>query len=333
MSKGIIIYSPDNSVLYEMPSIYQNCIEKVTLMSEDYIELKFSLAKPIFIDVGAWCEWNGKRYYVTEHQQPTPNTSTGGYDYDVKLNAYYFAWKMRMYKAKVLNVQETEFNYTGNAKAQLEFFVERLSDEGFRYNDTEAYVSDIETYRSEEDILDDVKTMSFSGVTFIDALNQIASEWDTEWFVVGKKIYLGKCLEKSEGEVAFELYKNVAAISSSQSEQQYATRLYAFGGTQNLPHNWNKGDADFSVKSILKDGGFKADKDLNTSYWDKKYVTQTYDYSSPIFENQEKDVKEQEQFFISFKSTNTFPLKKQEYKKGGYLFLFDENGKLVRMSD
>lgn len=321
MSQGITIYANDNSVLYEMQPIFKDCKEKVTLMSEDYIELKFSLVDPIYIEVGAWCEWNGKRYYVIEHQQPTPNMNNGGFDYDIKFVAYYLAWQTRIYKATIVATSETTFNYTGNAKAQLDFFLECLKNEGLKYNGTDEYEGDVETYRSDEDILDEVKTLSFSENTFIDVLNQIASEWDTEWWVVKNKIYLGKCQEKGDSTISLELNKNVAQISASKSEQQYATRLYAFGSTQNLPHNWNRGDAEFSVKSLTTDKkGFKADRDLNTSYWSKKYVIQTYDYVRPIFKECSQEVSSQKNQIIIIEQSNKLQLKKGTYKKGTQVF-------------
>lgn len=289
---GITIYSASGAILYEMPTIYSGCKEKVTLMSEDYIELHFSLAEPIYFDVGSWCFWNDKKYYITSHQQPTPNINTGGYDYELKFDAYYIAWKLRIYKAKIQNIQETKFNYTGNVKTHLQFFVERLKDENLLYNDAQEYTFDIETYRNKDkDILDEVKTLSFSDNNFIDVLNQIASEWDTEWWVRKDKIYIGKCQEKDETSVDFELYKNVADISSSKSEQNYATRLYAFGSTKNLPHNWNKGNAEFVVSSVdSKNKTFKSEQELNSSYFNLKYIHKTYDYTTATVQRESTSV-------------------------------------------
>lgn len=283
----ITIYSASGEILYEMPTIYKDCKEKVSLMSEDYIELHFSLLEPIFFGVGSWCVWNDKRYYITSHQQPTANITTGGYDYDLKFDAYYIAWKLRIYKSKVQNVKETKFNYTGNAKAHLQFFVEKLKEEGFLYNDEQEYTYDIEKYRNKEkDILENVKTLSFDGINFIDVLNKFASELDTEWWVRKEVIYLGKCEENEIESVDFELYKNVAEMSSSKSEQNYATRLYAFGGTQNLPHNWNKGDAEFEVASTkTSDKTFKTKQDIVSSYFSEKYIHKAYDYTTAIIQN------------------------------------------------
>ena len=67
-------------------------------------------------------------------------------------------------------------------------------------------------------------------------------------------------------------------MSSSKSEQNYATRLYAFGSTRNLPHNWNKGNAEFEVGSVdTKSKIFKAKQDLNSLYFSEKYKHKSYD--------------------------------------------------------
>lgn len=329
---GITIYSASGKILYEMPTIYKDCKEKVSLMSEDYIELHFSLLEPIFFGVGSWCVWNDKRYYITSHQQPTANITTGGYDYDLKFDAYYIAWKLRIYKAKVQNVKETKFNYTGNAKAHLKFFVERLKDEGFLFNNEQEYTYDTEKYRNEKDILENVKTLSFDGDNFIDVLNKFASEWDTEWWVRKNVIYLGKCEENNTESVDFELYKNVAEMSSSKSEQNYATRLYAFGGTQNLPHNWNKGDAEFEVASSnTSDKTFKTKQDIVSSYFDSKYIKRTYDKEKTIFKTSTGNIDTKNSSYNSFSlvsETNKIALPHAQYE-----LAFNDNQRIYSVKD
>lgn len=57
------IYPPSGTVeLYDMPSIYEGCIEKFTLMQEDYIELHFNSVDPIYFPIGSYTTWNDKKY-------------------------------------------------------------------------------------------------------------------------------------------------------------------------------------------------------------------------------------------------------------------------------
>lgn len=291
------IYPPSGTIeLYEMPKIYEGCIEKFTLMQEDYIELHFKSVDPIYFPIGSHTTWNDKEYYIIEAQQPSYDESTGGYNYELKFEAYYRAWQMKIYKyspdvdkendkengtreAEVDNgTREAKFSLTANLENQVNTFVRCLNKEGFRYNKKE-FKKDVpkETYFSE------VKTMTYSSVNFIEALNQIADEWDAEWWVDGNVIKFGKCQDAGEA-IDFKLGDNVVSISGSKSETDYATRVYAFGSDKNLPKNYGKGDAVFTMDSNpqFKDNYsyFKTDKPLYSNFFNK---SDRLDNSDPIF--------------------------------------------------
>lgn len=291
------IYPPSGTIeLYEMPKIYEGCIEKFTLMQEDYIELHFNSVDPIYFPIGSHTTWNDKEYYIIEAQQPSYDESTGGYNYELKFEAYYRAWQMKIYKyspdvdkenykengtreAEVDNgTREAEFSLTANLENQVNTFVRCLNKEGFRYNKKE-FKKDVpkETYFSE------VKTMTYSSVNFIEALNKIADEWDAEWWVEGNVIKFGKCQDAGEA-IEFKLGENVVSMSGSKSETDYATRVYAFGSDKNLPKNYGKGHAVFTMDSNpqFKDNYsyLKTDKPLYSNFFNK---SDRLDNSDPIF--------------------------------------------------
>ena len=276
------IYPPSGTVeLYEMPKIYEGCIEKFTLMQEDYIELHFNSVDPIFFPIGSYTTWNDKKYYIIEAQQPSYDESTGGYNYELKFEAYYRAWQMKIYKYSpdVDNgTREAEFSLTANLENQVNTFVRCLNKEGFSYNGN-GFVSDV----PDEDYYKEVKTMTYSSVNFIEALNQIADEWDAEWWVEGNVIKFGKCQDAGEA-IEFKLGENVVSMSGSKSETDYATRVYAFGSDKNLPKNYGKGDAVFTMDSNpqFKDiyGYLKTDKPLYSYFFNK---SDRLDNSDPIF--------------------------------------------------
>lgn len=300
----MIIYDPsgntsEENVLYKMPKIYEGCIEKFTLMQEDYIELHFNSVDPIYFPIGSHTTWNDKEYYIIEAQQPSYDESTGGYNYELKFEAYYRAWQMKIYKYspdvdkengkkndKDNGTREAEFSLTANLKNQIITFVRCLNKEGFRYNDNESFdykiVTDSEN-AAHKAYFNEVKTMTYSSVNFIEALNQIADEWDAEWWVEDKFICFGKCQLAGEA-TDFKLGENVVSISGSKSETDYATRVYAFGSDKNLPKNYGKGDAVFTMDSNpqFKDiyGYLKTDKPLYSNFFNK---SDRLDNSDPIF--------------------------------------------------
>lgn len=292
----MIIYDPsgntsEENVLYEMPKIYEGCIEKFTLMQEDYIELHFNSVDPIYFPIGSHTTWNDKEYYIIEAQQPSYDESTGGYNYELKFEAYYRAWQMKIYKYspdidkendkkndKDNGTREAEFSLTANLENQVNTFVRCLNKEGFSYNGN-GFVSDV----PDEDYYKEVKTMTYSSVNFIEALNQIADEWDAEWWVEGNVIKFGKCQDAGEA-IEFKLGENVVSMSGSKSETDYATRVYAFGSDKNLPKNYGKGDAVFTMDSNpqFKDiyGYLKTDKPLYSNFFNK---SDRLDNSDPTF--------------------------------------------------
>lgn len=283
------IYDPsgntsEKNVLYKMPEIYEGCVEKFTLMQEDYIELHFNLLEPVFFEIGCWTMWNGKKYYIIEAQQPSYDESTGGYNYELKFEAYYRAWQMKIYKYspdvdkendKDNGTREAEFSLTANLENQVSTFVRCLNKEGFSYNGN-VFDSDV----PDEDYYKEVKTMTYSSVNFIEALNQIADEWDAEWWVEGNVINFGKCQKAGEA-IEFKLGENVVSMSGSKSETDYATRVYAFGSDKNLPKNYGKGDAVFTMDDNpqISEGFYylKTDKPLYSYFFNKSDNIHNYE--------------------------------------------------------
>ena len=75
------------------------------------------------------------------------------------------------------------------------------------------------------------KLVQYNNTNIIDALTKIAEAWECEWWVDGDKIYLGH-LEHGEP-VNLEIGKEIdLQMSRSQSQDIFATRLYAFGSSR-----------------------------------------------------------------------------------------------------
>lgn len=327
---NISIYNANNELLYDMPSIYEGCIEKCELMKEDSITLKFSLVTPIYFPIGSFAIWRGKKYVVTTIQNPTYNENTGGYDYELKLDAYYYAWKLRIYKYKpesdTLNTRETNFSLTANLEWQVKCLLRCLKIEGFIFNKDTDFTYSIHNIKG--DGLDEVKTLSYNSTNYIDALNQIAKEWDTEWWVTDNFVHFGKCQDAEKTNVDFILGKNVVNMTSSKSEGEHATRVYAFGSSRNMPPNWNKGEVDFSVVSVDKENKtFKFDKDIYSDYFENYEKTKVFDFERITFSTVSKYCKPNRigEYNIQIKS-NIFELDVNEYKVGDKLYALNDYG-------
>ena len=75
----------------------------------------------------------------------------------------------------------------------------------------------------------------------------MAEAFECEWWVVKNEIHFGRC--ENGDPVDFELGMNVGKMDRSDSQSTYATRIYAFGSTRNIPLTYRK-KLVFDVKDI-----------------------------------------------------------------------------------
>lgn len=286
---SLTIYDNSGNEIFTMNPIYENCIEKCTLMKEDYIELHFNLANPIYFPIGAWTSWNGRRFYVTEHQTAEYDENTGGYSFELKMDAYYRAWAMRIYKYKPkVGSMEVGFSLTANIYEHIKAIVNSMNDiEGFTYNGTAiTYSVDAAT---EEKEFNEVKTITYSNQNYIDALTTICEEWDTEWWVTENILHVGKCQDTEESAVSFRFGENVESMSGSTSENDFATKVYVFGSDKNMPKNYGKGTPTFTIIKIdSTNNTFQVDKNLYSAYWEDDDKSYNAEYKDSAFSSDSK---------------------------------------------
>ena len=78
----------------------------------------------------------------------------------------------------------------------------------------------------------------------------MAKKWDCECWVTENIIHFGRC--ESGDAVDFEIGKNVQEMSQSESRSTYATRIYAFGSTRNIPANYRPIDETVVVNGVVQ---------------------------------------------------------------------------------
>lgn len=215
------------------------------LMSDDYITLKFSLLEPIKFELGDFCDCAFGRYEVTSPYIPSYNESTGGYDYELRLEAEYRKWKNKIFQHRPqYGGLEASWSLTAKIDVFMQVFLSNLSARGYKYKRATDYHVE---YGDDVDLKKSYP-LSFSNTNLIDALTQIAEKWETEWWIENNIIHIGKCqFGKEENALVFEDGVNVTKMSSSASKTDFATRLYVFGSTTNVPARYRK-RLDFDVK-------------------------------------------------------------------------------------
>lgn len=225
--------------------INEGCKRKFTLMKEDYIMLKFSLDNPIYFKLGSYVECNFGLFEVCDLQKPAFNTNTAGYDYELRLDAYYWKWKNKIFKyTPEAAGQEASWNLTAPLDVQAGIVLRNLKALGYTYKGQDFVFSIDSTVENKSQL------MSYDNINILDACFEMAKKWDCECWVTENIIHFGRC--ESGDAVDFEIGKNVQEMSQSESRSTYATRIYAFGSTKNIPSDYRPVDETVVVNGVVQ---------------------------------------------------------------------------------
>ena len=229
---------------------------KYTLMKEDYIILPFSVQDPVYFKLGDYVDMAGvlddalggklaKIYELVDLYQPTYNQQTGGYDYKLKLDADYMKWKNKKFKfTPEHGGQEASWSLTATLDAHLDVFLRNLVALGYK-NRGNAY-----TYSIDSTVISASKLITYDNTNMIDALTLMAETFGCEWWVDSSVIHFGRC--EFGDAVELEIGKEIASMSRSNSKGTFATRVYAFGSTRNIPENYREVDESMVVNGVVQ---------------------------------------------------------------------------------
>ena len=254
----ITIYSPQGTSLLTLSNIGAGSKGYYSLMQHDYIVLKFSLVEPVEFKRGCYVDLTGqfddalggklaKKYYVTSQQTPTYNTSTGGYDYELRLDAYYWLWNNYIFKyLPETPGSEASWSLTAALDVHLGVFLRNLAELGFTFNGTPF------TYSIDQTVANKAVAMTYDNTHLLDALFSLGGEdaFDCDVWVTESEIHFGRCELGS----AVKIERGVEAedITRSESKGTFATRIYAFGSTRNIPANYRPIDEQAVVNGVVQ---------------------------------------------------------------------------------
>lgn len=218
-------------------------------MQEDYVTLKFSLASPIYFKLGDYIDNELGIFEVVDLYKPTYNTTTGAYDYELRLDAYYWKWKnKKFFYTPETTGREAGWNLTATLNVHLNIFLDNLKYLGYKFRDKD-FIWEID-----DTVENSAKLVTYDNVNLIDALTQMAEAWGCEWWIENHKICFGRCeysspVDFKAGDLTDTENVNVNNMTRSDSQTTYATRIYAFGSTRNIPATYRK-DLIFDVKKV-----------------------------------------------------------------------------------
>ena len=286
--------------------VNQGSIRRFNLMKEDFIRLKFSLAenKPLligdYVDLTDYInscdnekfrikdentDQTTKLFVLDRNYYPTFNKETGGWDYDVQINAYYHQWKNKIFMFNPSKgAAESSFSLTDTIFTHAALLVNNLKYAEFTYNGTKFNVAYQEEFDGQLQAKG-MKPITYSAVSNYAALDLIAQAFECEWWLDGgSTIYFG--YRKGNETTELTLNKEIADVSTSDSDGVHATRIFAFGGTTNVPKHY-RDKLEFTVDSDgIANGSLDSKHPVYASYFkkkisDKAYSTSVYSLGTP----------------------------------------------------
>jgi hypothetical protein len=280
-------------------------------MSDDYITLIFSVRSPIDFAVGDYADVGGENADGTAHefgrfeivdsqQKPTFNTSTGGYDYELKMEAQYCKWKNKLHKFQPqVGGQECTWSLTATADVHAQQILHSLNTLAYGADVSSTFLLKSTTLANDDTVVESTatqesdatqplylyngstryrvvvqknvdasaKTITYTNAYIFDACAAIAETFECEWWVEGNTIYFGECEDSATTTpIVWESGYELENISPRRSTEGIATRIIAFGSTKNISSRYRK-DLIFTVTD--KDGNafFDSERQLRASYF------------------------------------------------------------------
>lgn len=248
------------------------------LMQEDYITLLFSLFNPVYFKLGDYVDNELGIFELVDLYKPTYNTTTGAYDYELRLDAYYWKWKnKKFFYTPETTGREAAWNLTATLDTHLKVFLDNLKALGYKFREEEFI------YEIDSTVDNTSKLVSYDNVNLIDALTQMAETWECEWWITEHVIHFGRCeysspVDFKAGDLTDTENVNVNSMTRSDSQTTYATRIYAFGSTRNIPSSYRK-ELIFDVKEVNGRNISDTSRPLKINYFPSR-VTYKEDYTA-----------------------------------------------------
>ena len=202
-----------------------NAYRSRQIMGEDALYLSFEHQGYLDIPVGAYCNFDGTTYYLLKPENFTKN-GTRRFSYELTLESD--SGRLSLYRFKNTVDGRIKFELASTPREYIEMIVANMNlrNSGWSVG---------QCIESKE------KLIAFNANTIAEALDMVAKEYDTEWFIEGKKIGLGK-IRKNESEILELSYGKgngfVPGLGRSNYDNSFAFDvLYVQGGNRNIDYS------------------------------------------------------------------------------------------------
>ncbi len=199
----------------------ENSQHTKALMGDNVLGLSFKLYDYIPLDVNDYIDFMGERFMLMKAYKPVM-TSTVEYQYDVQFYGIESQLKNALMLKLVDGEDEPTFPLTDTALVHLQLVVDNVNR-----------IQGVTTWVIGQVITTDNKDITYDRTNCFDALGMIAEAFDTEWWIEGNTINIGRCENGDLLTLGYDQgLKNVAKVENE--EVPFFTRLYPLGSTRNI---------------------------------------------------------------------------------------------------
>ncbi|WP_303897510.1 phage tail protein [Dysgonomonas mossii] len=225
-------------VRLDMPNDFKQAKE---LMSEHYVQFTFPLTIKYDFVRADYIDYKGIRYAIRTDCQPTEN-GLQDYKYEPKFEAPEMFWQDFICWYIYQGLKEAEWTLMEHAENFLQIACDNIN----------AYTGETWTVGVVEPT--DMQNLTFSSQNVFDMLTDVAEAFNCEWYVDYEAKTINLVYSYSKGEL-MELRREIELIDitrSNENSDEYCTRMYAFGGTRNIPSNYRSTGSSEVVDAIVQ---------------------------------------------------------------------------------
>lgn len=202
------------------------------LMSEHYIQLILNYNNYFKFGRGIYVIYQNRTYTIREESQPEQK-GLSDFKYTLKFESIEMFFQDFILFYTFQNMKEAEWTLTGTPQQFLQIAISCINNYFGLTTDSEKWKIGI--FPAVSPI-----NLSFDSQNTFDALTYIAEEFNSEWWLDYNKKTLNLGYYESDNE-EIDLAVDQALKELRQSKENnddYCTRLFAFGGTRNIPTNY-----------------------------------------------------------------------------------------------
>lgn len=217
-----------------------------SLMGEHYIQLSFVFNGLIRFERGDYAIYDNRVFTLRRDYQPVEINSQE-LEYTLKLESIEMFFQDFIIFYLNQNLRESQWTLTGTASQFLQIAIDNIN----------AYFNlTIEAEKWKVGITEstEVLNLSFDSQNVFDALTDISEKFNGEWYpdFTLKTINLVNSYEFGD-EQDLQREVSLAEITiSNENDEDYCTRLFAFGSTRNIPKNYRQTEANEVVDAIVQ---------------------------------------------------------------------------------